>query len=291
MRVPGPFEISKVLDLEFVVPDIAGFLRDVSQAAFGRTRTAADARFVDPESGRPILSFHSYLVRTPAGNLLVDTCVGNHKERPFIPEWHRRDGPYLQHLMAAGVRPEEVDFVCCTHLHADHFGWNTRLEDGMWIPTFPNARHLFAEQEVAYWESLHRAEPDNLYRIGWRDSIQPLLDAGLVDRVRSDHEVVPGVRLRPAPGHTPGNVIIELDDGRRQAVMSGDVIHHPVQIERPDWCSQFCLDPLAARDQRIALLERLAGRDTVLLAAHFAGPTAVQVTDAGGSLFYQDVKA
>ena len=286
MRLPGPFEIQKVLDLEFVIPDIGLFLRDVSPEDFARTRTAGDPRFVDPASGRPIFSFHSYLMRTPAGTLLVDTCVGNHKDRPLIPQWHRREGPYLQRLAAAGVDPAQVDFVCCTHLHADHFGWNTQLVNGRWVPTFPNARHLFADTEVAYWEAFHRAEPGNIFRQGWEDSIQPLLDAGLVDRVRSDHEITTGIRLRPAPGHTPGNVIIELDDGRRRAVMSGDVIHHPVQIERAQWSSLFCQDADLARTQRQDLLGRLAGTDTVLLAAHFSGPTAVRVNGRPGGFFY-----
>lgn len=289
--MPGPFDIRRVVDLAPVPQDPEFLLRGVTAAQFRATRTAADARFTDVAGGRPLLSFHSYLVRTPAGLLLVDTCVGNHKERPFIPEWHRREGDYLARLAAAGAAPADVRFVCCTHLHADHCGWNTRREDGRWVPTFPNARYLFAADEVAYWEDLHRAEPDNLYRTGWEDSVRPVLEAGLADLVRGDHEVAPGVRLRPAPGHTPGNVVLELDDGRRRAVMSGDVIHHPVQIERWAWSSQFCLDPDAARDQRRALLGRLAGTDTALLPAHFAGPTAVRVTAEGDGFFYEPLSA
>jgi glyoxylase-like metal-dependent hydrolase (beta-lactamase superfamily II) len=290
MRMPGPFEIHKVVDLDRHVQAPEFILRGVTPSAFRATRTAADARFTDPATASPILSFHSYLVRSPAGTLLVDTCVGNHKERPGIAEWHLREGDYLARLAAAGVAPEAVDFVCCTHLHADHFGWNTRLEDGRWVPTFPNARYLFAADEVAYWEAFHRLEPGNLYEPGWVDSVLPVMEAGLVERVRGDHEIAPGIRLRPAPGHTPGNVVIELDDGRLRAVMSGDVIHHPVQIERWQWSSQFCLDPDAARVQRHALLERIAGTGTVLLAAHFAGPTAVRVLPEGDAFFYETLE-
>jgi glyoxylase-like metal-dependent hydrolase (beta-lactamase superfamily II) len=287
MRMPGPFEISKVLDLEWIIPDSGFLLLDVPDAEFRHTRTAADPRFVEQGTGRPILSFHSYLVRTPAGNLLVDTCVGNHKQRLQIEAWHMRDGAYLERLAAAGVAPEDVDFVCCTHLHSDHVGWNTRLAGGRWVPTFPNARYLFAEAEVAYWESWHGAQPQTMYRRGWEDSVLPVFEAGLVDRVSSDHEIIRGIRLQPAPGHTPGNVVIELDDGRRHAVMSGDVIHHPVQIEQGAWSSRFCLDPDAARERRLELLRRLAGTGTVLLAAHFAGPTAVTVVEDGAGFFYE----
>ncbi len=287
--MPGPFEITKVLDLEWTLPDAGFLLPDVRDAEFRGTRTAADTRFVEAGSARPILSFHSFLVRTPAGNLLVDTCVGNDKQRPQIEAWHLRAGDYLARLAAAGVSPADVDYVCCTHLHSDHAGWNTRLARGRWVPTFPNARYLFAEAEVRYWEDIHRTEPENLYRRGWQDSVLPVLEAGVVDRVRSDHEITRGIRLRPAPGHTPGNVVIELDDGRRRAVMSGDVIHHPVQIERAAWSSRFCLDPGAARERRLELLRRVAGSGTVLLAAHFAGPTAVTVSEDGAGFFYDAV--
>ena len=287
MNLPGPFEIRKVLDLEWVVPEVEMFLLDVTTAEFRRTRTADDPRFVEQATARPILSFHSYLVRTPAGNLLVDSCVGNQKQRPQLAVWNMREGAYLQRLSAAGVAPEDVNFVCCTHLHADHIGWNTRLTDGRWVPTFPNARYIFADAEVAYWEGFHRADPQNIYCQSWQDSVLPVLEAGLVDRVRSDHEIASGIRLRPAPGHTPGNVVIELDDGRNRAVMSGDVIHHPVQIEQAAWTSRFCRDPLAARTRRIELLQRIAGTGTVLLAAHFAGPTAVRVTEDRDGFFYE----
>jgi glyoxylase-like metal-dependent hydrolase (beta-lactamase superfamily II) len=287
MRMPGPFEIQKVMDLEWIIPNSEFLLLDVPDAEFRRTRTAADARFVEPGTARPILSFHSYLVRTPAGNLLVDTCIGNHKQRRLLPAWHMRDGAYLQRLAAAGVAAEDVNFVCCTHLHGDHVGWNTRLANGRWVPTFPNARYLFAETEIAYWERMHSGETDNIYRQSWEDSVLPVLEAGLVDRVRSDHEITRGIRLHPAPGHTPGNVVIELDDGRRRAVMSGDVIHHPVLIEQAEWSSRFCLDPAAARERRLELLRRIAGTGTVLLAAHFAAQTAVTIVEEARGFFYE----
>lgn len=291
MRMPGPFEIRKVIDLEWVVPDVEMILLDVTVAEFRRTRTAVDPRFVEQATARPILSFHSYFVRTPAGNLLVDSCVGNNKKRPRLAVWDMREGAYLQRLTAAGVAPEDVDFVCCTHLHADHIGWNTRQVDGRWVPTFPNARYIFADAEVAYWERFHRESPENIYRQAWEDSVLPVLEAGLVDRVHSDHEITHGIRLQPAPGHTPGNVVIALDDGESRAVMSGDVIHHPVQIEQAAWSSRFCLDPQAARERRLELLRQIAGTGTVLLAAHFAGPTAVRVTENGNGFFYDAVAA
>jgi glyoxylase-like metal-dependent hydrolase (beta-lactamase superfamily II) len=286
MRLPGPFHVRKIVDLEWCIGEPGLLLRDVTTAEFLATRTARDARFVEQATGRPILSFHSYLVDTPGGRLLVDSCVGDHKERPLIPQWHRRQGRYLERLREAGVDPGDIAFVCCTHLHADHIGWNTRLANGRWVPTFPNARYLFAEAEVAYWEGFHRANPGNIYEKAWEDSILPVMEQGLVDRVRGDHEIARGVRLRAAPGHTPGNVVIELAEGGERAILSGDVIHHPAQIERASWCSQFCLDPDTARRTRVALLADLADTATILLAAHFAGPTAVRVQSAPDGFFY-----
>ena len=95
------------------------------------------------EQNQVMMSFHSYVLRTPRHTIFIDGCVGDDKERPLRPMWHRKKGDFLARLAAAGVRREEIDIVFCTHLHADHVGWNTQLRDGRWVPTFPNARYLF----------------------------------------------------------------------------------------------------------------------------------------------------
>jgi len=290
MLCPGPFDIQRVLESQWDAREPAFLLKDVSREDFGHTRTARDPRFSDVEKGLLRMSFHSFVVRTPEGTLLVDTCVGNHKERRMLPEWHQQEFPYLERLGQAGLAPADIDFVCCTHLHGDHVGWNTRLENGRWVPTFPNARYLFADTEIAYWEQLHEREPGNMYRQVWDDSVLPVLLSGQAMRVDSEAEILSGVRLRPAPGHTPGNVVVELDDGRRQAVMTGDVVHHPVQIERPHWCSNFDDNPDHARLTRHAVLKRLADTDTIMLPAHFTAPTAVRISSEGDGFFYGTVE-
>lgn len=288
MRLPGPFEIHRVVEFEWPGREPGFLLRGVTAHDLAQTRTARDARFVDPRTGLLVMSFHSLVVRTPAGTLLVDTCVGNDKDRPSLPEWHQQRFPYLERLNQAGLAPEDVDFVCCTHLHADHMGWNTRLENGRWVPTFPNARYLFAAGELAFWEAWHAAAPDNPYIRAWQDSLLPVREAGQVEAVAYGHEPLPGVRFQHAPGHTPGNVVIDVDDGRQRAVLSGDVIHHPVQIERVHWCSQFDIDPLQALDTRRGLLERVADTGTWVMGAHFAGPAALQVVRDADGFFYAD---
>ncbi len=287
MQIPGPFQIARVLEFLWPQREPDFLLTGISREDILATRSGSDTAFVDPATGLLVMSFHSLVVRTDAGILLVDTCVGNHKDRPMLPEWHQQQWPYLERLARVGLTPADIDFVCCTHLHGDHIGWNTKLVDGNWVPTFPNARYLFATSELAYWQSHHREDPESIYRRPWEDSVLPVLAAGQVDAVAGDAEILPGVRLRPAPGHTPGNVVIELDDGRQQAVLSGDVIHHPVQIECPHWCSNFDLDQVQAEASRRALLERVADTGTTVLGAHFAGPAALRVESADKGFFYR----
>lgn len=287
MRLAGPFEIHRVQEFEWPERELDFLLLDATREDFNATRTSKDARFVDVAKGLLRMSFHSFVVRTPQGVLLVDTCVGNDKERQVIPEWHMQNFPYIARLREAGLAPEDIDYVCCTHLHGDHVGWNTRLENGRWVPTFPNARYLFADAEYRFWEQFHVDNPGHVYGGPWNDSVLPVIEAGRVDRVASDHEIMSGIRLSPAPGHTPGNVVIELGDGKSNAVMSGDVLHHPVQIERPEWSSVFDNDPDHARVTRRALLERLAGTPVLLMGAHFAGPTALHVESSADHFFYR----
>jgi len=287
MQLPGPFEIQRVQESEWPGRAVDFLLLGVTQEDFLLTRTSRDERFVNVAEGLLRMSFHSLVVRTPQGILLVDTCVGNHKERLMLPEWHLQTFPYIERLQQVGLTPDDIDFVCCTHLHADHVGWNTQLESGQWQPTFKNARYLFAETEIGFWEQYHCDTPGTPYERAWKDSILPVMDAGLIDRVASDHEIMSGIRLRAAPGHTPGNIIIELNDGKQSAIMSGDVIHHPVQIERPEWSSHFDEGPDEARRTRLELLERVADTNVIVIGAHFAGPTALTITSDNGGYNYK----
>jgi glyoxylase-like metal-dependent hydrolase (beta-lactamase superfamily II) len=287
MQIPGPFEIYRVQDLQWDERRLDFLFRDASHEDFSRTRASRDERFVDVERALLRMSFHSLVIRTPHGNLLVDTCVGNHKHRPMLPEWHLQEFPYLDRLRRVGFTPDDIDFVCCTHLHGDHVGWNTQLDNGRWVPTFRNARYLFADSELSYWESFHATQPENMYAAVWHDSVLPVIEAGMVDRVAADHEVLPGICLRPAPGHTPGNVVIDVTDGRMNAVLGGDVLHHPVQVERPDWVPVFDDDGERAARTRRELLERIVDSDTLLLGAHFTGPGALRIRGEGDGFRYE----
>jgi glyoxylase-like metal-dependent hydrolase (beta-lactamase superfamily II) len=231
--------------------------------------------FVDPEN-RVMMSFHSYVLRTPHHTILVDGCVGNGKERPARPMWHRQEGPYLDRLAAAGVRPEEIDVVFCTHLHADHVGWNTRLRDGRWVPTFPNARYVFSRKEYDHWEGLHRAgEKPN--HDSFADSVLPVMEFKQADLVASDHEIESGIHLEAAYGHTPGTCLLHVKNRGAHGVFTGDVIHTPVQLADPSLSSRFCSDAAQSAATRRALCERYAETATTLYTGHFPAPSAARL--------------
>jgi len=232
-------------------------------------------QFVDPQN-RVMMSFHSYVLRTPRHTILIDGCVGNGKERPARPMWHRQEGPYLERLAQAGVRPEEIDTVFCTHLHADHVGWNTRLRDGRWVPTFPNARYIFAKREYEHWERLHRAgEKPN--HDSFADSVLPVMEAKQADLVASDHEIEAGIHLEAAYGHTPGTCLMHVKNRGAHGVFTGDVMHTPVQLAEPGLSSRFCSDPAQSATTRRALCERFADTATELFTGHFPGASATRI--------------
>jgi len=286
LNLSGGIHIQSVQEWEWSDVDLNFLLHAVPPEEFAATATASDNRFVDVATNKLRMSSHSTVLRTPQGNILVDTCVGNDKHRPLMPPWHQQSYPYLQRLAQLQLTPADINYVCCTHFHADHVGWNTRLVNGTWVPTFPNARYLFAEPEVRYWEQVHKDEPEHIFSQSWNDSVLPVIEAKQADIVAPDYEIVSGVQLRPAFGHSPGNVVIEVNAGDDRAVLSGDVMHNPVQIERPDWNSQFDQDRVQAQATRQALLERIADNRTHLIGAHFAGPTAVKVSERNGCFTY-----
>jgi len=224
------------------------------------------------------MSVHALVVESQGCKLLVDTCVGNDKERP-IKGWNRRSGPFLEDLAAAGHPAASIDRVICTHLHVDHVGWNTRLEHGRWIPSFPNARYLFGRTEFEFWSGVDDAR----YGDVMGDSVRPVLEAGLVDLVDTDHAVTDEVRLESTPGHTPGHVSVRIASAGEEAVITGDLMHHPVQCAHPEWGSSADWDAAMARATRLAFLERNADKPTLVLGTHFATPTAGRIVRDGRS--------
>jgi len=239
--------------------------------------------FMDTD-GRLIMSIHALVVDTGSRRIVVDTCIGNDKQREF-PNWTNLQTSFLSDLAAAGYPRESIDTVLCTHLHVDHVGWNTMLVDGAWVPTFPNARYLVAEQEFRYWDTAD----DEVNQVIMADSVRPVIEAGLVDFVDVAHHVCDEVWLEPTPGHTPGHVSVHISSQGEEALITGDCIHHPCQMTRMDWCSSADFDREQGVQTRQTLLQRYVDSDVLVIGTHFATPTAGHIRKLAGGGYWLDV--
>jgi glyoxylase-like metal-dependent hydrolase (beta-lactamase superfamily II) len=269
----GDFEINRISDYEgpFFAPN--EFFPDFDPAVVEEHADLLGPSLLEPGSGRLMFSFHSFVVRTGHHTILIDSCIGNDKERPNRPQFHRMRTPFLDDLARIGVKPEEVDYVMCTHLHWDHVGWNTRLVDGRWVPTFPNAKYVIAQREHDHWRDFHASGADSPHARAFQDSILPVLKTKQALLVGDDYALDDGLWFEPYPGHTPGNVVIHARSGGDRGVFIGDVLHHPLQCLKPEWSTFACTDAAASRVSRTRLIEEHADSNTLLLPAHFPAPT------------------
>lgn len=233
--------------------------------------------------GKLIMSIHALIIDTDERRIIVDTCIGNDKERS-IPNWSQMQGPFLEDLAQAGYTRDNIDTVLCTHLHVDHVGWNTMLVDGQWVPTFGNARYLIARDEWAHWDT----HGDENYGPVLEDSVRPIFDAGLVDLVNADHRLCDEVWLEPTPGHTPGHVSVRISSKGEDALITGDFVHHPCQMARLDWVSTADFDQNAAREMRKTVFNKYADQPVLIIGTHFATPSAGKLR-RDGDAFRLDV--
>jgi glyoxylase-like metal-dependent hydrolase (beta-lactamase superfamily II) len=251
------------------------------QEAFDAQKNWMKPEHVTAEGDKLVMSIHTWILKTPRHTILIDTCLGNHKQRAN-PGWNNLDTPFLERLKACGCPAETVDFVMCTHLHVDHVGWNTKLENGRWVPTFPNAKYLFAKREYAHWENERKTHDAAEVNGGaFDDSVLPVVEAGKAVMIDIDHQPDPLLTIKDYPGHTPGSIAINLRDGGQQACFSGDIMHHPIQVYHPDWSSQFCWNLEQSAQSRRRLLEDCVESNALLCPAHFAGPNAGHVKRQG----------
>ncbi len=236
-----------------------------------------EAKAID-DADMLILCFQSYIVKTPHHTILVDSCIGNDKPRPARPKWNMKtDDTYMRGLKAAGVTVDDIDYVMCTHLHVDHVGWNTRLIDGRWVPTFPNARYVFAKGEFDYWtEQNAKAEVPP-----FADSVLPVVEARRAEIVRDDFAIGDHARILPTPGHTPGHVAFAFGRGKDVAAASGDLMHSPLQTRYPELSAKFDVDQGQAAATRRNFLERYCDTDTLCCTAHFPSPSTGKIRRLG----------
>ena len=264
----GDIKITQLIELT----DASGALQVLPDATPENLDTIPwlKPNFVSPE-GHLIM-----IIETPDQKMVVDTCIGNDKALN-MEGWSNMQLPFLDDLKKLGHDPDSVDKVICTHLHVDHVGWNTRKVAGKWVPTFPNARYVMVEKEFDFWQSLEEDPFGDVFG----ESVKPVVDAGLADMVGPDHQVAEGVSFESTPGHTPGHVSVHIKSQGEEAIISGDMMHHPCQIARPDWVTPFDADSPAACATRKQFLERYADKPVLVLGTHFANPVGGRIVRDG----------
>lgn len=274
----GDITIHRIVEQETPFLPMLEFLPGLTPEQLNENRGWLEPHALDPGSGRIVLCFQSYIIRTPHHTVLVDSCIGNDKPRPHRPNWHMKtDDTYMRGLAALGLSANDIDFVLCTHLHPDHVGWNTRLEDGRWVPTFPKARYLFAESELAHWSTQNAKEPVPAIE----DSVLPIVAADRADLVKPDHAVGDHVRLMATPGHTPGHFSVLVGRAADDAVLTGDLIHSPLQARYPELSMRVDFDQALAASTRRGFLERFCNTRTLSCTAHFPSPSAGRISRWG----------
>ncbi len=275
----GEFEIRRIIEMRchfrpiakmfpLATPDeIEGLLPDLQPWALD-------------EETRLIIDVQSYLVKTPKHTILLDTCIGCDKNMTRIPMWNGlTDRGWFNRLAQAGVTPEDVTHVLCTHLHPDHAGWNTQLIDGRWVPTFPNAKYIFAREEVDHCKT----HEDEIYQ----DSVLPVIASGQAELVDMDHQIEDGIWLEPTPGHTSGHVAIHLQSGQEHAVMWGDLLHSPAQCAYPHWSYVRDISPEDSVTSRRRVLEACAEHNHLVLSSHFPGPSTGHIHADGNAFSFK----
>ena len=271
----GAFRIRQVPELEEVfLPLLDAFPRATPEAV-GEMLPRLQPWCVDAD-GYMLIVVQSYVVQTGRHTILIDSCIGCGKTNHRFPQWHKRtDTAWLDRLAAAGIAPEAVTHVLCTHLHSDHSGWNTRLLDGRWVPSFPNAAYIFARDEVAHAE---RGEPEI-----YAENVLPVIQSGQAVLVDTDHQIEDGIWLEPTPGHTPGHVAVHLESEGQHAVMWGDLLHSPAQCIRPDWAYRRDTSAEDSTRSRQKVLTACAEHRRLVMPAHFPLPSTGYVEPDGAA--------
>ncbi len=271
----GDITIHRIIEQEGPFFDALTFFPALSKEMLAENRSWLAPRFLDP-SDKIMLCIQSYIIRTRHHTILIDTCVGNHKSRPTRPFWNMMNSDrYETSLAATGLTVNDIDFVMCTHLHTDHVGWNTRLENGRWVPTFPKAKYVFADRELAHWTRRQKEDPASCPWV--TDSVLPIVEAKREVVVKSDHTLNDLVQLIPTPGHTIDHYSVHVGKAGRDAVITGDMIHSPIQARYPDLGMLSDYDSKLAGESRRRLFGRFCDTSTLMCTAHFPSPSTGRV--------------
>jgi glyoxylase-like metal-dependent hydrolase (beta-lactamase superfamily II) len=271
----GNCTVHRIVEQEGPFFDVMQFFPKLTKELYEENRSWLQPKFIDAQN-RLMLCIQSYIVKTPHHTIMIDSCVGNHKPRPTRPFWNMMTSDrYEKNLAAAGFGVNDIDFVMCTHLHTDHVGWNTKLENGRWVPTFPKARYVFADRELAYWT---QRQKDDASTCPWiTDSVLPIVAANRVDIVKSAHAFNDLVTLIPTPGHSIDHYSVHVGKSGSDAVVTGDMIHSPLQARYPELGMMADHDSMQAGQSRRALFGRFCDTSTLFCTAHFPSPSTARV--------------
>jgi len=282
MRV-GDAEIRRVEEMTIRSP-IATLTQD--SALIEQHRHWLEPLFLTPDGFRDFV-FQSWIVSVDGRIVVVDPCTGNGRPHMY-PFFNMLETPYIERFSATGVRPEEVDYVFCTHLHHDHCGWSTQLRDGRFVPTFPNARYLYVRRECERWDTRLPGHVPVDYNVGvFEQSVLPILEAGLADLVEDRHRISASLDIEPAYGHTLGHSILHLASQGEEAYFTGDVFHHPLQMIDPTLHMPGCDDLAMAIETRRRVIDLCIARNALVIPAHFAAPHAGRIRRTEGAVRFE----
>jgi len=274
----GDLTIHRIIEQETTFLQAQDMLPDLTLDMLAENRAWMKQAGAIDDTDTLILCFQSYIVQTPHHTVLIDSCIGNDKPRPGRPHWNMKtDDSYMRALAAAGFSVADIDFVMCTHLHVDHVGWNTRLDNGRWVPTFPKARYVFAKSEYDYWLDMNAKTEVPPFV----DSVLPVVEAKKADIVSNDFVLGDHARILPTPGHTPGHVAFTFGRGKDDVVFAGDLMHTPLQTRYPELSPKFDVDPKLAGATRRNFLQRYCDTNTLCCTAHFPSPSAGKIRRRG----------
>ena len=266
----GDVEVARIVEVNAFEDNISMLLKDET-AAYVRQHAWLQPHFATPE-GLMKISFQAFVLRSRGRNMMIDTCIGADRQREY-PVFCNLETTFLEDLATAGFPAASMDTVLCTHLHFDHVGWNTRLVNGRWVPTFPQARYLFGRAEFDHW--VHLRDTGGYHNIEHlRDAIDPIVAAELADYVGTDYQLTDEVALFPTPGHTPGHVSVLIRSRGEEAVITGDLMHHPIQLADPSRQANFDMDKAQAALTRREFVERFANSKVRIIGSHFCDPTS-----------------
>ncbi len=281
----GEVSVSSLIERDGPVRTALAMFPDATPERVARALARLPGFTFDAATQMIVITYQSFILRTPNCTVLIDTCVGEH------PGYHESlnydKTPWLRALEANSLTVEDIDYVFCTHLHIDHVGWNTRLEDGRHVPTFPNAKYVFSRREYEHWKTHESGAVGPSFNL----CVTPIVEAGQALLVDDEFVLNNELSLVPAAGHSPGHVCVSLKSQGHQALFCGDMMHHAMQCIEPQWSTNFCSDQAAAAATRLQFFSRYCKTDTLFIPTHFPAPTAGHVRADGDTYRFDFLKS